>query len=177
MSFEEFEQERRFREAWSAVEIVRPVNYSLFTFGESILPYYLVCGDAQAGLPVSVTRGEVRVKRPVIITRDNSRPEFHNFFDSLEEEGVVEFLLARTAKFSNLRFDNQRGTKQFANEGMEATVDRLNRKLDDQEEDRVAVLTAPPNLAGVAVFRYAADRVWKSAPDNYQELLERGFIP
>ena len=53
----------------------------------------------------------------------------------------------------------------------------LHRRLDDEEEDRVAILTAPQNLAGIAVLRYAAERVLKSAPDNIQELRERGFLP
>jgi hypothetical protein len=26
-------------------------------------------------------------------------------------------------------------------------------------------------------LRYAAERVWNSAPDNIQELRERGFLP
>ena len=177
MDFDEFERERHFREAWSAVEIVRPVHLSLFTFGETALLYYLVCGETNSESTVSVTRGEVRVKRPMIITRENARPEFHNFFEDSGQEGVAEFLLARSAHFSNLQFENQQGTKQLVHDGMEAAVDRLNRKLDDEDEDQVAILTAPPELSGVAVLRYTAERVWKSAPGNIQELRERGFLP
>ena len=177
MQFEEFEQEQRFREAWSAVEIVRPVHYALFTFGESVLPYSLVCGESPGPGPVTLTRGEVRVARPMIITPENSRPEFRNFFENQQEKGVVEFLLARTAHFSSLKFDNQSGSKQVVHDGMQTVVDRLNQQLDEEEEDHVAILTAPPNLAGIAVLRYAAERVWKSGPDNVQELRERGFLP
>ncbi|MEZ6113719.1 MAG: hypothetical protein R3C99_22310 [Pirellulaceae bacterium] len=54
---------------------------------------------------------------------------------------------------------------------------RLNRQLDAEEEDRVAILTAPHGLAGIALMRYAAERVRESAPDNIQELRERGFLP
>jgi hypothetical protein len=60
---------------------------------------------------------------------------------------------------------------------MEATVANLNRQLDTEEEDRVAILTAPPDLGGMAVLRYAAERIWRSGPDNIQELRERGFLP
>jgi hypothetical protein len=177
MYWEDFDQQRRFHEAWSAVQIVRPVYYSLFTFGQSILPYYLVCGAPDAGPPVSVTRGEVHVKRPVIITRADAPPEFHNFFENPDEEGVAQFLIARTARFANLQFDNQSGAKQILHEGVEAAIAKLNRKLDDDEEDRVAILSAPPNLGGVAVLRYTAERVLRSVPDNIQELKERGFLP
>ena len=54
---------------------------------------------------------------------------------------------------------------------------RINRKLDEEEEDRVAILTAPPGLGGVAVLRYCLERVAQSAPDNLAELRERGLLP
>ena len=177
MAFEEFEHQRQFHEAWSAVKIARPVHYSLFTFGESCLPYFLVCGKPAGETPVSITKGEVRVQRPLIITRENTDPEFHNFFESTEQRGVAEFLLARTAHFSNLKFDNQRGGKRIVHDHVESVVAGLNRQLDDQEEDRIAVLIAPTNLGGVALLRYVAERVWQSGPENIQELRERGFLP
>jgi hypothetical protein len=177
MGFEDFEQERAFRAAWDAVNIARSVSYSLFTFGESVLPYYLVCHDSASDDPVTLIQGVVRIKRPMIITPDTARPEFENFFENTEEEGVADFLMTRSAHFSNLKFVNQRERRQSVSSSMQATVDNLNTKLDDEEEDRVAILTAPPTLAGVAVLRYTAERVWRSAPDNIQELRERGLLP
>lgn len=177
MDFQDFDPERRFREAWDAVDIARPVHYSLFTFGESVLPYYLVCAVEKVRHSVSITQGEVRVQRPMIVTADNARPEFRGFFENQDDEGVVQFLLARTARFSNLTFDNQSGRKRVVKDPMDVAVERLNRQLDDEEEDRVAILTAPPGLGGVAILRYATERVWKSSSDNIQELRERGYLP
>ena len=177
MNFRHFEDERRFRDAWDAVTIERNVDYSLFTFGESVLPYFLVSSPQVPGKSVSLTRGEVRIARPMIITPDNARPEFHNFFDNAADEGFAQFLLARTAAFSHLKFDNQSGPAQLVTDNVEETVARLNSQLDAEEEDRVAILTAPPGLSGVAVLRYAAERVWSSAPGNLQELRERGWLP
>ena len=177
MSFFEFNQERRLREAWEAVRIERSVPYSLFTFGESVLPYYLVCGARRPGGTVSVTQGDVKITRPTIITPGDSQPEFQNFFDDDEGEQYAQFLLARTAAFSHLRFLNEQGATRIVSDSVEEAVSRLNRQLDDEEEDRVAVLTAPPGLGGLAVLRYAAERVWTSAPENVQELRERGFLP
>jgi hypothetical protein len=57
MNFHEFEQQHRFRRAWEAVEIARPVSYSLFTFGDSDLPYFLVCAGKPASPAVSIRRG------------------------------------------------------------------------------------------------------------------------
>ena len=176
MSFDEFDQEQIFYEAWRSVAIVRPVHYSLFTFGESVLPYYLVCGNREGTDPLSVRQGDVHINRPLVLTAEHARPEFQNFFENSEEEGVAQFLLARTAKFSNLKFLNQSRQKKVVHDSMDVAVEKINRRLDDEEEDRVAILTAPENLAGIAILRYAAERVFQSAPDNIQELRERGFL-
>lgn len=177
MSFDEFEEHQRFREAWNAVEIARPVHYSLFTFGESDLPYYLVCSPSEPGGMASMTKGEVKITRPLLITPESAEPEFRNFFESQDEEGVADFLLQRTAAFRHLKFDNRAGQEQIISDSVEEIVAKLNRQLDAEEEDRVAILTAPPHLAGMAVFRFAAERVMASAPENVQELRERGFLP
>jgi hypothetical protein len=175
MSFADFEQQREFQEIWDAVQIVRPVHYTLFTFGESELPYYLVCSGGEDST-VAITRGEVRITRPLIITPDNARPEFQNFFETGDDEAAAQFILARTAGFSHLKFENQGGPARIVTDSVEEAVARLNRMLDDDEEDRVAIIVSPLRLAGFALFRYAAERVWQSAPDNVQELRERGFL-
>ncbi len=177
MDFDEFNPEKTFYEAWEAVAIVRPVHYSLFTFGETVLPYFLVCGNQAGTDPLSVRRGDIRINRPMILTAENSEPEFQNFFENSEEEGMAQFLLARTAKFSNLKFMNQSREQEVVYDSMDAAVEKINRRLDEDEEDRIAILTAPENLAGIAILRYATERVFQSAPDNIQELRERGFLP
>ncbi len=177
MNFDDFDQENRFRAAWEAVEIVRPVHYTLFTFGESALPYFLVCSPTQVQAPVTITRGEVRITRPLLITPENSRPEFRNFFETDDEEEVVSFLMARTARFSNLRLDNQSGARRAVSDSVEGAVAKLNQRLDDEEEDRVAILSAPANLGRVAVLRYVTEQILSSAAENVQELRERGFLP
>ena len=97
-------------------------------------------------------------------------------FDSDEEEEIAEFLMSRTASFSHLRLGNRRGEKRIVTDTSDEAVAKLNRQLDDDEEDRVAILTAPMSLAGLAVFKYAAERIAQSAPDNITELRERGFL-
>lgn len=177
MPFRDFEDELHFRQAWEAVEIRRPVSYGLFTFGESVLPYYLVCAARTPGGTVSIRKGEVRITRPTIVTPDTMQPEFRNFFDADEGEDYIRFLLARSASFRHLRLNNQSGPERIVSDNVDEAVARLGRQLDDAEEDRVAILAAPTELAGMAVLRYAAERVMSSAPDNVQELRERGFLP
>ncbi len=176
MRFDEFEHLHRFRDAWNAIEIVRSVHYTLFTFGSSELPYFLITGRAGPAPTVAVTRGEVRIARPLIITPDNARPEFLNFFETDDDEQAADFILSREAAFSHLKFENQHGQAEIVTDSTEEAVSRLNRRLDDHDDDRTAIITAPAELAGLAVFRYATERVWRSAPGNVQELRERGFL-
>jgi hypothetical protein len=85
--------------------------------------------------------------------------------------------MARSAAFSNLKLGNDSGPDQIVTDTVEEAVARLNRQLDAEDEDRVAILSSPAALGGFAVFRYATERVLASAPDNIQELRERGFLP
>jgi len=177
MSHDHSRPSERWRRLWDAVAIVRPVHYSLFTFGESELLYWLVQDSDREKTPVRIARGEVRVTRPLIITPDNAQPEFQNFFEDDETAGMAEFLLARSAAFSHLRFNKKQGPQQIVSDSVEEAVARLNRQLDSEDEDRVAILTAPSGLGSLAVLRYAAERIARSASDNIQELKERGFLP
>lgn len=173
----DFEQQQRFRDAWDAVEIVRPVHTGLFTFGDTDLPYYLVTSAAAPEQTVSVVKGNVRVRRAMLWTPESAPTEFRNFFDDPDDAESAGFILSRQAAFSNLRFENVREHQQLVTDSVEEAVARLNRKLDGEDETLVAILTAPPALGGFAVLRYAAERVWASTPDNIQELRERGFLP
>jgi hypothetical protein len=180
--FDEFEQFQRFRSTWNAVRIERAVELGLFTFGDSELPYYLVTtssgkGPAASATMVKVRRGHVTVSRARIITPDTMHPELRNFFEEHEETGLIEFLMSRTAAFSNLKLSNESGPEKIVTDTVEEAVTRLNRQLDDEEEDRVAILSAPAALAGFAVFRYASERILSSAPGNIQEFRERGLLP
>ena len=177
MLFPEFDEELRFRNAWESIQIARDVEYSLFTFGDSDLPYYLVSEPENPGDMVSVQRGDVNIARPMILTPDNAHPEFRDFFDDTDGSQFIEFLLSRTAAFSNLKMTNRCGPVKLVSDSVEEIVAKLNRQLDDEEEDRVAILTAPASLGGLAVLRYTTERVLSSAPGNVQELRERGFLP
>jgi hypothetical protein len=172
-----FANERRFRAAWEAVSIVRGVRYSLFTFGETDLPYFLILSGPKEDQAISIVRGNVKIARPLIITPDNSLPEFEDFFDDSGDQDMAQFILARTASFSNLKLRNQTGSKQIVSDSIEESIAKISRQLDQEDEDRVAILTAPASLAGFAVLRYASERIMQSVPDNIQELREKGFLP
>lgn len=177
MDFDSYNQEEQFHAAWNAVTIERAVEFGLFTFGDTDLPYFLVTKGRNDDPMVCVREGKVNIARPRIITPDSMHPEFRNFFESEAEYGYVEFLLARTAAFGNLKITNNEGPAKIVTDTVAEAVSRLNRQLDDIEEEHTAILSAPEALAGFAVLRYASERVISSAPGNVQELRERGFLP
>ncbi len=154
--FDDYEHERRMHDAWQTVRIERPVEYSLFTFGETVMPYYLVLGAKPPEDLVKIRRGDVRVARATIITPDSLQPEFRNFFEDAEFESLIDFLLARSAAFSNLKVSNKHGSDQIVSDSVEEAVSKLNRQLDETEEDRVAIFErpAPPRgRRGAALHR------------------------
>ncbi|MEZ6130650.1 MAG: hypothetical protein R3C59_18335 [Planctomycetaceae bacterium] len=175
--FDDFEKEMFFRRIWESVRIERYVSYSLFTFGDSDLPYFLVTPQKDGEDTVRIRQGQITVSRARIITPDSMHPEFQDFFDGHEEAGLAGFLMARAAAFSNMKLSNQRGSDSIVTDTVQEAVDRLNRRLDQEEEDRVAVLSAPVGLAGVALLKYASARISDSAPGNLTELREKGFLP
>lgn len=178
MLFPDFEDEAYFRRMWGAVRIERNIEYTLFTFGDSDLPYYLVCSPTNAGELVKVRQGEVKIARPLILTPDSMHPEFRDFFEEHEDEGIIDFMLARRASlFSNLKLTNRSGPEKLVSDSVEEVVAKLNRQLDTEDEDRVAILSAPAQLAGVAVLKYATERIMASTPSNVQELREKGLLP
>ena len=175
--FDDFERELHFRRLWESVRIERGVDYSLFTFGESELPYFLLTPQSDDEDTVRIRQGKITISRARIITPDNMRPEIRDFFEEHEEAGLAEFLMARSAAFSNVKLSNQCGSERIVTDTIEEAVDRLNQQLDADEEDRVAVLSAPAGLAGIALLKYASARISDSAADNLNEFRERGFLP
>lgn len=176
MDFNSYSDEQKFIEMWNTVRVERPVPFSLFTFGDSQLAYFLVTSNQQENAMVKVSRGDVKVSRPQIITPFNANPEFQNFFETLEEEEMASYLMTRTAAFSNLRLANQAGPAKIVSDSVEEAVSKLNSQLDSEEEEHVAILSAPEHLSGIAVLKYASERIMESTPGNVQELRERGFL-
>lgn len=177
MDFNHHDREHLYRKLWESVSIARTVPYTLFTFGDSDLEYYLIVDAHQPREPVEVSRGSVKVSRPLLITPNSMQPEFQNFFDEDEFGEMIDFLLARTAAFKNLRIENRQQKKELLSDSVDEVVARLNQSLDAEDEDRIAILTAPFGLGGIAVLKYTTERILESAPGNIQELREKGFLP
>ena len=169
-------RKRHLFELWNAVRIERASRFGLFTFGESELPYFLVLQPQADGKLVSLRQGKIKISRPTIITPGNAAPEFQNFFEDADGSELAKFLLSRSAAFSHLKFDNSSFSEKSVSDSVEETVAKLMQRLDEQEEDGTAILSAPHALGWMALMRYAAERVVTSAPDNVQELRERGFL-
>jgi len=174
---DDFDREMFFRRVWESIRIERYVEYSLFTFGDSELPYFLVTPQKDGEENVRIRRGQITVSRARIITPENMHPEFRDFFEDHEDDGLAGFLMSRAAAFSNMKLSNHCGSDNIVTDTVEEAVDRLNKHLDREDEDRVAILSAPVGLAGAALLKYATARISDSAPGNLTELREKGFLP
>ncbi|HBN75610.1 MAG TPA: hypothetical protein DD473_07300 [Planctomycetaceae bacterium] len=177
MDFQNFDDEMSMKRVWNSVRIARSVPYSLFTFGVSDLEYYLVLKPQAENAQVKIRKGEIKITKPLIVRPGDASLEFQDFYESEENDSLVQFLMSRTAAFSNLKLTNHAGKEEIVSDQVEEVVDRLNQKLDREDEDRIAILVAPEALAGVALIRYAAERIISSAPENLTELREKGFLP
>ena len=176
-----FSAQRQLELLMEQITVARPVTRSLFTFGDTEMPYVLILKPGQDG-QAEVVAGEIKVTRPTILTPDR-QPEFFGFFEELAAEAggeladYVQFALRRTAAFDRLRVSNVLGLTEKPGGGVEEVLDRVTRRLDDEEDEDTAVLISPRKLGPLAVLKYASDRISNSAADNVQELRERGFLP
>ncbi|QDT36421.1 hypothetical protein [Stratiformator vulcanicus] len=176
MSFSDFRPPGPLGALWNAVRVERSMPYTLFTFGATDLPYFLIVGPDSDDGSIAATRGEIRITRPSIITPENADPEFEGFFEEGEGDSMIEFLMARGISFPNAKFSNQSRNVDLSGDGVDEIVARLKQRLDDEDEDRVAILTAPMGLGGVALLKYAVEKAIESAPGNLSELRDRGFL-
>lgn len=166
----------QFRHMWNSVRVERSIPYTLFTFGQTDLPYFLVVAAGTPGEPVGVTKGEVSITRPAILTPDNVRPEFRGFFEQ-DEGNVADFLIARGMSFPHLKFTNRAGSPDLVSDSVEEVVTRLKQRLESEDEDRVAILSAPHGLGGFALMKFAIEKAIESTPGNIRELREKGLLP
>ncbi|MEM1061622.1 MAG: hypothetical protein AAGJ97_04750 [Planctomycetota bacterium] len=165
----------RFREQWDAVRIVRNVPYTLFTFGDTDLPYALVLEPDDDSADAGLVRGQITISRPKIITPGPDRPEFDGFFD--EDDAAATLMMARGVKIPRLRFANTSRDEESVGSDVETLLARVVDRLEDEDEDRVAVLSAPRPLAGTALVRYAVEKAIESTPGNIGDLRDRGLLP
>lgn len=178
---EPFEAERQFQRLMDRIKLARGVSRTLFTFGDSEIPYLLVFPPGDDG-QAEVRPGRVKVSRPTILT-PSSEPEFFGLFEEMADEaGVdlsdfVQFALRRTAAFERLKVENESQLPSKPGGGVAEVVDRLNAKLDNEDDEDTSILIAPRGLGALAVLKLTGDRIQKSSEANVNDLRLRGFLP
>lgn len=165
----------RFRERWEAVRIVRNVPYTLFTFGDTDLPYALVLEPDDPAAPAGLVRGQITISRPQIITPGGDGPDFEGFFE--DDDAAATLLMARGVQIPRMRFANAARTEESAGADAETLIARVLGRLEEEDEDRIAVLAAPRGSAGTALIRYAVEKAAESTPENIGDLRDRGLLP
>ena len=64
---------------WNNTKILRNVEKNLFTFGDTVLPYFLIAELVKDKPSTFVKEGEVIIKRPLIYTLYQDTPHFKGF--------------------------------------------------------------------------------------------------
>lgn len=172
------EMEEAFKLAQADTQFIRVRKNLLYTFGATRLPYICLSPSAQQSGQIMVRRGEVLADKPQIAVPgfDFSFEGFDNpDLQDEESEGLAVFL-ARRISMPPSKYVNKAG--QEANEPgpMPEAVERAVNRLENDNDVRTAVITAPEQVWGLSILLYVGSQVARSAPSNFQEHFERfGF--
>ena len=164
----------KFEQAWGETEIIRSAHRTLFTFGDTRLPYIIVSESLVNKPDVVVREGEMVIKRPVIISADSGHPLFSGFGDKDKE--LAGFLFQRLAYIPPYQYENSAASLSVLSEPLEAVIDKLRKKLDRRDDSNTAILKALADTWEISIMKYALEKMVKSTPSNITELKERGFL-
>ena len=170
----EREVREQFEYAWKNTKIIRHVERSLFTFGDSTLPYYIVAEAILNKNHTVVREGEVVVKRPMVYTPYADSPVFEGFGDKEKESAF--FIIQRLAYIPPYKYQNDSKHIYVSPSPLDEAVQKLNQRLDSEDNRLVAIIKGAAEMWEVSVMRYAIERMVKSMPSNITELKEKGFL-
>ena len=167
--------EAKIERAWKATEILRHSQQLLFTFGDTELPYTVVSESQMSAGDTVVRRGEVMVKKPLILAPPWRRDAAFEGFTS-EGEAGAQLLIHRLAYIPPYRYRNRAQSLSVTSGGLGETAERIRKQLDDGEDTAMAVIRGDAELWEVSVMRYCIEQMIQSTPHNIQELRERGLL-
>ena len=164
----------KFEYVWKNTEILKVAERTLFTFGDTGLPYLFIARSLTKGTDTVVREGEVTVKRPLVIKPHPDHPMFEGFGEYEEELGM--FLIQRLAYIPPYKYTHGSKRIYISSESIEAMTGKLRRRLEREDNRLIALITGIADMWEVSVMKYAAEMMMKSLPSNLTELKERGFL-
>ena len=164
----------KFEYVWKNTEILKVAERTLFTFGDTGLPYLFLARSLTKDTDTVVREGEVTVKRPLVIKPHPDHPIFEGFGEHEEELGM--FLIQRLAYIPPYKYTHGSKKIYVSSESIGTIIGKLRRRLEREDNRLTALIRGTADMWEVSVMRYAAEMMIKSLPSNLTELKERGLL-
>ena len=164
----------KFREFWRRTEVIREYRRALYTFGDAKLPYVLAAEHLRFRDRTVVRKGVIVIQKPhILLPGYYSGPEFSECFqpaDGLPSETVYLFR-AMGLPYSKIS-NKPAGEEDIEYGSLQDVLDRLNRKMEHQEDIETGLIKGTLGGAEISLMRYSFGLMVKSAPENVKEFFE-----
>lgn len=164
------DMEQAFEYASENTTLYRQRKNPLYTFGVTRLPYICLCDSLEEDGMVVVNRGEISAGPPRIALP--GQPFRFEGFDDFEEEDLARILIARRVEMPPAEYVHRPEAAQSERGPLEAAVERTTEMLDDANDSRTALLSAPLKVWSLAVLMYVGNQIVRSTPSNLAQHLE-----
>ncbi|MDP3879849.1 MAG: hypothetical protein Q8Q07_06055 [Dehalococcoidales bacterium] len=173
--------DERIKYAVKHTEILRAPKQSLYTFGTTIIRYYIVTEPAYSELIEDVTEtvvreGRVIAERPKIVTP-------HYLFNlegfSTEARSYLEALITEHgAAPAGLLYSykNEPEGLNIISDDWRAVVDRINADIDKRGDPLAAIIKGEDELWDVSLMKFICEVTGSSVEDNLRQMSSRGLL-
>jgi len=169
----EFDKEN-FKEYWRKTEVIREYRRSLFTFGDTELPYVFAAEHGRFRDRSVVRKGVILVQKPhILLPWRHGGPEFKKGFEHADAIPPEAVYLFRAMGLPYSHITNKPVAEEQTEYGsLQKSLDKLDRQMEQQENDETGLIKGDINGADISLMRYALGLIIKSAPENIREFFE-----
>jgi len=167
------ETDERIQYAIEHTKVVRSPKQSLATFGTTNIYYYLVTGLTEW---VNVVReGRVVAAKPKIVT-PSYLINLEGF--SLQARRFIEMMAEKYPHEPGIfyTYKNEPREMNIVSEPLEAIVDKINRRIDDQHDPLTAIIKGVEELWDVSLLKFTYELTRSSVYSNVAELEKSGLL-
>ena len=166
------EMEEAFKLAQEDTKFIKERKNLLYTFGATRLPYICISQDRENADFVTVRSGEVLADKPQIAIPGEmfSFEGFEELKEMFEDEPFVA--LARRISIPPSKYVNKAESTERAPAPMSEVIQRVVNKLENDNDVRTGVISAPDQVWSLSVLLYVGSQVARSAQSNVQEHFE-----
>jgi len=173
--------DERIRDAVERTVVLRAPQQTLFTFGRTIIYYYLVTEPAYIEIVGDTTEtvvreGRVLAEKPKIVTPyylaglEGFSSDARKYFDTLIENygPHIPGLL--------YSYRNEPKEMNIVSTGWQAVVDKLNAEIDERGDRLAAIIKGPDELWDVSLVKFIFEMTQRSVGNNLGEMGAKGLL-